>query len=368
MSRAALLARDLPALPLYTAPPVRRARQTRARTGSARHGLASAARGYRLLGGLHPQGEACAGAGLSAGGSAASARHPRHALFLHVAEAPEPNCEAEARAVCDGAVEWPHAGPERATPPHAQVRFKPGWPVGAWVGLPVVAVVLVALMVFMASALAMARSGGWARGWVLSGYTELPAGRPVAAQQPANETTAPQAPPPQVEQPAPDGAGPQAPVPTGQPYEVVGPPTIGVPQIEAVLQEYGSPASGLGQKLYDLGVRYGIDPAFALAFFVHESACGTRGVARFTRSLGNIRWTEGYGNYEGYRLYPSWEAGFEDWYKLITGLYVGQWNLRTVDQIVPVYAPWGDGNHPPTYIASIKSMVDQWRRQSAGRN
>ena len=44
---------------------------------------------------------------------------------------------------------------------------------------------------------------------------------------------------------------------------------------------------------YDLGVHYGIDPAYALGFFVVESACGTRGVARTTHSLGNIRCTPG---------------------------------------------------------------------------
>ena len=42
---------------------------------------------------------------------------------------------------------------------------------------------------------------------------------------------------------------------------------------------------------YNLGIKYGINPAYALAFFVHESGCGTKGVARFTKSLGNIRTT-----------------------------------------------------------------------------
>ncbi|HKP53238.1 MAG TPA: glucosaminidase domain-containing protein [Chloroflexia bacterium] len=143
--------------------------------------------------------------------------------------------------------------------------------------------------------------------------------------------------------------------------EVVGPPSISVNQIEAVLKQYGSPAVGKGQVLYDLGVKYGIDPAYALAFFVHESGCGTKGVARFTKSLGNIRTTPGYTDYEGYRSYPSWESGMEDWYKLITNLYVGEWGLRTVDAIIPVYAPWGDNNNPPSYIASVNSMVSSWR-------
>lgn len=149
--------------------------------------------------------------------------------------------------------------------------------------------------------------------------------------------------------------------PASSTYDLIGPPSTSVRQIEAVLSRYGSPAVGLGQALYDLGIRYGIDPAYALAFFVHESACGTKGVARFTHSLGNIRWTKGFDNYEGYRRYASWEQGMEDWYKLITDLYINGWNLRTVDAIIPVYAPWGDNNNPPSYIASIKAMVDSWR-------
>lgn len=143
--------------------------------------------------------------------------------------------------------------------------------------------------------------------------------------------------------------------------EILGAPSISVKQIEAVLKQYGSPAAGKGHVLYDLGVKYGIDPAYALAFFVHESGCGTKGVARFTKSLGNIRTTPGYADYQGYRSYPTWESGMEDWYKLITNLYIGEWGLRTVEAIIPVYAPWGDNNNPPSYIASVKNMVNSWR-------
>ncbi len=146
-------------------------------------------------------------------------------------------------------------------------------------------------------------------------------------------------------------------------YNVVASPSVSVAKIEAVLRQYGSPAAGRGQVLYDLGLRYGIDPAYALAFFVHESGCGTQGVARTTKSLGNIRWVAGFDNFEGYRSYPSWESGMEDWYKLIKELYVDGWSLRTVDAIVPVYAPAADRNSPSAYIASVKRMVDSWRGQ-----
>ena len=105
----------------------------------------------------------------------------------------------------------------------------------------------------------------------------------------------------------------------------------------------------------------GLPTTSGLTWHVHESGCGTKGVARTTRSLGNIRWTQGFENYQGYRKYESWEQGMEDWYKLITELYIGAWNLRTVDKIIPVYAPWGDNNNPPSYIRSVKTMVDVWR-------
>ena len=144
-------------------------------------------------------------------------------------------------------------------------------------------------------------------------------------------------------------------------YEVAGVPTIDVDSINQVLASYDSPAQGKGQALYDLGRQYGVDPVYALAFFLHESRFGTTGVAQVTLSLGNIRATPGYASYNGYRKYQTWEAGFEDWYKLIKMQYVAQWNLSTIDQIIPVYAPSSDNNDVTAYIQSIKQAVDAWR-------
>ncbi len=144
-------------------------------------------------------------------------------------------------------------------------------------------------------------------------------------------------------------------------YEVEGGPTVDADLINQVLDAYGSPARGKGQALYDLGVKYGIDPVYALAFFMHESSFGKTGVARVTLSLGNIRATPGYENYDGYRKYKTWEEGFEDWYKLIKIQYIEKWNLSTVDQIIPVYAPSSDHNDVDAYIQSVKQAVDAWR-------
>jgi hypothetical protein len=154
------------------------------------------------------------------------------------------------------------------------------------------------------------------------------------------------------------------PIPTLPPlkvYKVVGQPTITVQFINSVLQYYNSPASGKGQALYDDGVQYGINPAYALAFFLEESDFGTQGVATVTHALGNIRANAGEPQYKGYRAYKTWEEGFADWYKLIATKYVGEWHLTTVDQIVPVYAPSSDHNDEGQYIRAIKIAIERWR-------
>jgi hypothetical protein len=145
------------------------------------------------------------------------------------------------------------------------------------------------------------------------------------------------------------------------PYQVDTAPTITAERIDAVLQQYGSPAAGTGKAFYDLGVKYGINPAVALAFFVHESACGTKGVARVTKSIGNIRTTPGYRDYQGYRAYDTWEAGIEDFYKLIHDLYIDGWGLHTVAQILPRYAPPADSNDTGAYISNVENLMDSWR-------
>lgn len=144
-------------------------------------------------------------------------------------------------------------------------------------------------------------------------------------------------------------------------YRVTGEPSIDAAFINSVLQHYHSPASGAGAAFYAQGVKYGIDPVFALAFFMEESTFGTKGVARTTHSLGNIRATPGYHSYHGYRSYKSWTEGSEDWYRLIDRLYVRHWGLTTVDQIIPVYAPSKDHNNPTGYIHNVKRAVDRWR-------
>jgi len=148
--------------------------------------------------------------------------------------------------------------------------------------------------------------------------------------------------------------------PSATPYSVVASPSIEVAFINQVLSTYHSPAAGKAQALYDLGVQHGIDPAFALAFFMHESSFGTQGEATKSRSLGNLRCIPNYRCEDNFAQFDSWEDGFKAWYQLIRNLYVAQWGLTTVDQIIPRYAPQADHNDEATYIAALKHAIDTW--------
>ena len=144
------------------------------------------------------------------------------------------------------------------------------------------------------------------------------------------------------------------------PYGVLSKPTITADFINRVLASYNSPAQGKGQALYDLGVKYGIDPAFALAFFMHESTFGTQGEARSSLSLGNIRCIPNFRCQDNFAWFNTWEDGFKAWYELIRNLYIAQWGLVTVDQIIPKYAPAADHNDEQAYINSLKHALDTW--------
>jgi Mannosyl-glycoprotein endo-beta-N-acetylglucosaminidase len=144
-------------------------------------------------------------------------------------------------------------------------------------------------------------------------------------------------------------------------YTITGEPTISADFIDTVLCKYNSPACHTGYALHSYGQQHHIDPVYALAFFLHESTFGKYRVASRNSGLGNIRCTAGYTCKSGFRAYSSWVAGYLDWYRLINDLYIKEWNLTTVDQIIPKYAPAADNNNEAAYISAIKQSVDLWR-------
>jgi len=151
-------------------------------------------------------------------------------------------------------------------------------------------------------------------------------------------------------------------------HSVLGAPSISAAAIDSILAKYGSPAAGTGQTWITLGKRYGIDPAYAVAFFIHESSAGTNpGWAGFksdgstTHNIGNII-CAGYATcYGRFRDYANWDDGIGDWYKLISQEYVNARGVASVEQIIPIYAPSFE-NDVDRYIQTVVTLVDEWRQ------
>lgn len=182
-------------------------------------------------------------------------------------------------------------------------------------------------------------------------FTALGAAAPVA-QAKTTPLTAQPAPA------APDGTG----------LSILGAPSVTPAQIEAVLAQYHSPTAGSGQAIYDGGVKYGIDPAFLLAFFIHESSAGSnprwaglKADGTTTHNIGNIVCTAGWRCYGRFRDYASWDEGIDDWYQVMRELYVNEWGRSTVETIIPKYAPASDNNDEARYIEQIRTLINGWR-------
>lgn len=140
---------------------------------------------------------------------------------------------------------------------------------------------------------------------------------------------------------------------------IVSEPTITVQKIEEVLAKYNSPAQGLGEVIFDLGVKHNINPALALAFFVKESSAGTRGWAVRTRNWGNRKGTGPAGQAGPFMKYNSFEESLKDWFPYIHRRYVSR-GLDTLPKLISVYAPNYDGNDEAGYVRSVMRMMSKW--------
>jgi len=144
-------------------------------------------------------------------------------------------------------------------------------------------------------------------------------------------------------------------------------PSVTADEIDRILASYQSPAWGTGHLWVDAGVSYGIDPAYALAFFIHESVAGThpqwagrKSDGTTTHNIGNII-CAGYPRcYGRFRDYGSWEEGIRDWFRLIADEYINARGINDVRDVIPIYAPAVE-NDVASYTRHVCDLVDRWR-------
>lgn len=142
---------------------------------------------------------------------------------------------------------------------------------------------------------------------------------------------------------------------------IAGPPTLSQETFTDALEHRQSPAFIEADLLWETCLAWGVNPAVALAFFVHESSAGTAGIAVRTKNWGNLR--AGPGAYtvdQGFAWYACWVTGLNDWCSLLRGDLYERAGLRTVSQVTPRYAPSDDANNPVQYAQAVNAQVDAW--------
>lgn len=159
---------------------------------------------------------------------------------------------------------------------------------------------------------------------------------------------------------------------------IYGAPTIGSALFGAVLSAAKSPvlAERKAGDYYALIASYGIDPAFPLSIFAHESTYGTNAKAvvnRYgTRNWSNTRSQRKPGlsativqtDRGNFAKYPTWYASLDDLcYRLSDPAYVYQQRgARTVETVVPIMAPPGDfDNDPTSYVRGVLAQIAAWQ-------
>lgn len=159
------------------------------------------------------------------------------------------------------------------------------------------------------------------------------------------------------------------------------------------LNEQGSPLVAVSRLAYNVAVIARVLPSFLLGMYEHESNSGTRGAAVHTLSMGNTRQAyradgeplffgvepkknpDGsivlYENAPG-SFFPVFRSLLDGVISTVARLMADNWaywgrGLRTVAQIVPVWAPSKDGNNVENYIAKVVGVMQTLRgRATAG--
>ena len=154
-------------------------------------------------------------------------------------------------------------------------------------------------------------------------------------------------------------------------YTILAAPRISRRTFAGILERADSPAASSARDAYDAAVAYGVDPAVLLAVFRHESGYGRAGVARSSRSWGNLRRSPWYPTVDGFARYPTWEAGAKDTARLLRVYGKNQIrpgrNTSTCQTFPYVWAPSGDGNRPDAYGDALVRYINGYRALEAGK-
>lgn len=142
-------------------------------------------------------------------------------------------------------------------------------------------------------------------------------------------------------------------------FTILSAPRIGLGVFTKTLVDAHSPINATAA--WGSCLSAGVDPALALAQWLHESRYGTLGVAVTHRNPGNLRQSPGVPQINGFAQFPTWQAGVQGYVNLIAGpLYGKSVAYRTARTMPFRYAPSADHNNPTAYGQALVTSMEGW--------
>ncbi len=162
-------------------------------------------------------------------------------------------------------------------------------------------------------------------------------------------------------------------VPTTEDFGLNTGPSLSAGEVEAVLTQYGSPAAGqgLGEHSVAESQRTGVDNAYWLAMFIHESGAGANPAwagrkpgGHYTANTGNLIYAESRPNYGRFADFEdNWKAGTTAHFDLLVAYRdgIGFKKHSTIREALNTWAPPVE-NDTESYADFVERQTREWRQ------
>lgn len=162
------------------------------------------------------------------------------------------------------------------------------------------------------------------------------------------------------------------PVDTSESWSLTHKNSLTADQVDAILRDYGSPATGLGATISSYSESKNIDNAYWLYMYIRESTAGKNGVAAQTKSTGNIKCITGT-CIDGFQAYGSWEEGAKAHIDLLAE-YRDTYDKQDIISALDRWAPASENNQAKdceiqqregrelSYPCGLMINVAKWRQ------
>jgi hypothetical protein len=143
--------------------------------------------------------------------------------------------------------------------------------------------------------------------------------------------------------------------------DVSGAPTLPASTVDQIFAHMGSPMVGTGKTIVEAARATRIDDAFALAVWWTETNDGEAGVGLADRNPGSVRGSAGFPTaYDGYTIYPSYDAAIIDWFNLIRNNYLN----RGYTTPYTISGPYVGTAGAPQWAAKVVSLLASYQQEA----